>query len=109
MYGEVVINGLAVGKLVYPTLLVFVSATSSKKKVTKDYSLFSYMFKILHIVYSNLQKRVIENNENVIKVDVKHINVTTFNITYDEKMMLVCKGQEAVRNRINDIKSSISH
>ena len=65
------------------------------------------MIKILHIIYSNLQKHTIENNENVIKVDVKHINVTSFDITHDEKMMLVCKGREAVKDKLNLIKLSL--
>ena len=38
-----------------------ITSTSSKNKIIKDFTFFSYVSKILHIVYSNLQKKISEN------------------------------------------------
>lgn len=88
-----------------------ITSTSSKKKVLNnaDFTFFSYVTKILHVVYSNLQKSISEKYINVIKVDVKHINVTSFNISDDEKLMLINKGRDSVRNKINQIKDNLNN
>jgi predicted acylesterase/phospholipase RssA len=84
-----------------------ITSITSKNKITKEFTFFTYVSKILHIVYSNLQEKISENYKNVIKVDVKHINVTSFNISNDDKLMLVNKGRQAVKEKIETIRSNI--
>ena len=51
-----------------------------------------------YIIYKNLQQQIIKNHKNNIEIDVKQIKTTSFEITYDEKLMLIQKGRLAVRN-----------
>jgi hypothetical protein len=72
----------------------------------KDYSILGYTLKILHIVYTTLQKNL-NQFDNVIKIDVKHINVTSFNISLDDKYMLIHNGRMAVKENLEKIKISL--
>jgi len=84
--------------------------TSISREYTKEkYTFLSYIMKILYIVYSTLQDKLNEEYINVIRIDTKHISVTSFNLTYDEKKMLIEKGRESVNTNKEKILKSLQN
>lgn len=73
-----------------------ITAISDNEKF--EFNFTNYVIRILTIIYKNLQHSIIDKyKERVIKINTKHIKVTSFDITNDEKLMLIHRGINSVK------------
>lgn len=77
--------------------------SSIEGHVSETYDIYDYIIRITDIVYNNLQDIRLDNYPNVIKIQLKGIK----NVDTDEKLMMINKGREAVREKLNDIDNYI--
>jgi NTE family protein len=56
---------------------------------------------IHQMIVTSLQKEVKLNHKNIILIDTKHVEVTSFNVTYDDKITLIYSGINAVKKIFN--------
>ena len=75
------------------------NSQNSKEKEyihTNDFTFFQYFKTILKIAY---EKKTTEHHstQNIIYIDTKNVNVTSFNITHDQKFQLIQSGIDSVQ------------
>ena len=78
------------------SILETTTGTSNNK------SFFNYVLNVIKIVYaSNKKQKNDDNSKQKIKVKVENVNVTSFNITKDQKFKLLHYGRQCVQKFIH--------
>ena len=63
---------------------------------TEKLTYFTHFSIIFKTIYNGFQKELKNTHKNLIKVNVGNVNVTSFNVTKDDKFTLIRSGIEAV-------------
>lgn len=80
-----------------------ITSKSRKKEIidTKEMNTINYFSTILKIIH-NSQNTELKREYNIIEVDIGNVEVTSFNVTKDEKLKLIKKGIQSVIDYFND-------
>jgi predicted acylesterase/phospholipase RssA len=107
--GKIYVDGAILDNLPMSILsedAVGICSTKQEKNkvITNELNFFLYFTIILRMVYNNFQRELRKGYKNTIIIDVKDTEVTSFDITKDEKLHLILCGRKAVHSYVSSLR-----